>query len=194
MEHEGSSGKRPYLRPAERRRQLLDAAGAVVEREGLYGLTMVAVTAEAGVSRRLLYNHFPDLATLVRAYVADRLLVFMHDTDDLFESGERSRVEIGRALFARLIAIPRADRLLVRTLIAGAAPPELAEVRELVEDRMAERWRRISSHAEDRSSIDSRLMLVAQVAFALADFLDRGRLTEEQVDELVVEYSNMLPK
>ena len=39
--------KRSYLRPADRRRQLLDAAARVFDRVGLTGITMVAVAAEA---------------------------------------------------------------------------------------------------------------------------------------------------
>ncbi len=194
MEQTGSSGKRSYLRPAERRRQLLEAAGAVVERDGLYGLTMVAVTAEAGVSRRLLYNHFPDLATLVRAYVGDRLVVFMHDTDDLFSTAEQSRVDLARALFTRIRSIPAADRLLVRTLLAGAAPPELAEIRQLVENGIQQRWRQISTTTDDGPSIDQRVIVVAQVALTLADYLDRDEITAAHADQMVVEAANMLPK
>ncbi|MSW21139.1 MAG: TetR family transcriptional regulator, partial [Actinobacteria bacterium] len=96
--------KRSYLRPPERRRQLLDATTAVVRRDGLTALTMVAVAAEAGVSRRLVYNHFPDLATLARTFVADRLMTFMADTESEFNSEARSRSAAARSIFVRLSA------------------------------------------------------------------------------------------
>ena len=60
------------MRAADRRRQLLEAAGRVAGREGLGRLTMVGVATEAGVSRQLVYEHFADLPTLVWALVANR--------------------------------------------------------------------------------------------------------------------------
>ncbi|MSX22609.1 MAG: TetR family transcriptional regulator, partial [Actinobacteria bacterium] len=128
--------KRSYLRPPERRRQLLDATTAVVRRDGLTALTMVAVAAEAGVSRRLVYNHFPDLATLARTFVADRLMTFMADTESEFNSESRSRSEVARSIFVRLSAVPAEDRLLLRTLLVGAGPVELNGIQELIEERM----------------------------------------------------------
>ena len=65
--------KRPYLRAAERRSQLLDAAGRLFDRFGFGGITMVGIATEAGVSRQLVYGHFPDLDSLYVAFVQDRL-------------------------------------------------------------------------------------------------------------------------
>ena len=60
---------RPYLRPDERRRQLLEAASRLFDRGGFTAVTMSAVAAEAGASRRLVYDHFADLPKIGRAHV-----------------------------------------------------------------------------------------------------------------------------
>ena len=186
--------KRSYLRPPERRRQLLDATTAVVRRDGLTALTMVAVAAEAGVSRRLVYNHFPDLATLARTFVADRLMTFMADTESEFNSDARSRSAAARSIFVRLSAVPAEDRLLLRTLLVGAGPVELNGIQELIEERMQERWRRMSFDASGDLLLDARVLIVGQIALTIADLVDRGRLTAEQADQLVREGASLLAK
>ncbi|MSX21989.1 MAG: TetR family transcriptional regulator [Actinobacteria bacterium] len=186
--------KRSYLRPPERRRQLLDATTAVVRRDGLTALTMVAVAAEAGVSRRLVYNHFPDLATLARTFVADRLMTFMADTESEFNSEARSRSAAARSIFVRLSAVPAEDRLLLRTLLVGAGPVELNGIQELIEERMQERWRRMPTDAPDDPLLDARVLIAGQIALTIADLVDRGRLTAEQADRLVREGASLLAK
>lgn len=186
--------KRPYLRPPERRRQLLDATAAVVRRDGLGALTMVAVAAEAGVSRRLVYNHFPDLATLAQTFVADRLMTFLVDTDSEFEPGNRSRSTVAHSIFGRLSAVPAEDRLLLRTLLVGAGPPEMSGIQALIEERMQERWRRMSSDAAGDLLLDARVLIVGQIALTIADLVDRGMLTAEQADQLVREGASLLAK
>lgn len=186
--------KRPYLRPPERRRQLLDATGAVVRRDGLAALTMVSVAAEAGVSRRLVYNHFPDLATLARTFVADRLMTFMEDTEGEFDPGNRSRSTVARSVFSRLSTVPAEDRLLLRTLLVGAGPAELNGLQTLIEERMQERWRRMSSNATNDLLLEARVLIAGQVALTIADLVDRGTLTAGQADQLVRESASLLAK
>src|SRR5437764_3199185 len=49
--------------------KLLDAAEAVVERQGIGNLTLDAVAAEAGMSKGGLLHHFPSKDQLVEALV-----------------------------------------------------------------------------------------------------------------------------
>lgn len=65
----------PRLPPDERRRHLLDVAGAIVTEDGTDSLTMEHVAERAGVSRALVYTYFGNRAGLVRelwAEVADQ--------------------------------------------------------------------------------------------------------------------------
>ncbi len=64
---------RAYLRPDERRRQLLDAASRLFDRGGFTAITVSAVATEAGASRRLVYDHFADLGDLYAAFFEDRV-------------------------------------------------------------------------------------------------------------------------
>jgi AcrR family transcriptional regulator len=51
--------------------ELVAAARAVVERDGIEGLTLRAIARQAGVSHGAPLRHFPGLATLLAALAAD---------------------------------------------------------------------------------------------------------------------------
>lgn len=59
----------PRLPPAQRREQLIDAALDVILEHGYGGVSIEAVARRAGVTRPVVYDHFPDLARLVHALV-----------------------------------------------------------------------------------------------------------------------------
>jgi AcrR family transcriptional regulator len=69
--HETTARKRrPYaarVPMAERREQLLDAALAVIDREGHDGVSIDAVAKEAGVTRPVVYGAFDGLGALLGA-------------------------------------------------------------------------------------------------------------------------------
>lgn len=78
------AGDPPTLYDAARER-LLDAAVRCVARDGMAGANIVAVAAEAGVSRPTVYRYFEDRQTLVEA-------TLLHAGRDLNERiGERLR-------------------------------------------------------------------------------------------------------
>jgi AcrR family transcriptional regulator len=58
---------------ANLREHLIDAAGRLIARQGVAGLTVRVIAKEAGVADGVLYNHFADkeelLATALRAHV-----------------------------------------------------------------------------------------------------------------------------
>ncbi|GAA0294944.1 hypothetical protein GCM10008966_14920 [Rhodovulum strictum] len=62
-------GRPPQMPPAERARVILDAAERVLLSRGLQGTTMEAVAAEAGMSKRTLYDLFDGRAALIEALV-----------------------------------------------------------------------------------------------------------------------------
>lgn len=55
--------------PAQRREQLIDAALKVILEHGYRGVSIEAIARAAGVTRPVVYDHFPDLARLLRALV-----------------------------------------------------------------------------------------------------------------------------
>jgi AcrR family transcriptional regulator len=66
------------MRGPERREQLLDIAGQVIEHEGLAALTMERVAAAAQVSKPVLYAHFENRAALLLALLER----YWRDVDD----------------------------------------------------------------------------------------------------------------
>src|SRR5947209_7430785 len=66
------SPRRPYaprLPPEQRREQLIDAALQVILKDGYGTVSVEAVAREAGVTRPVVYDHFPNLARLLHALV-----------------------------------------------------------------------------------------------------------------------------
>jgi len=55
--------------PAERREQLIDAALGVILEHGYGGVSVEAVARAAGVTRPVVYDHFPNLPRLLHALV-----------------------------------------------------------------------------------------------------------------------------
>jgi AcrR family transcriptional regulator len=55
--------------PAQRREQLIDAALSVILEQGYSGISIEAVARTAGVTRPVVYDHFPNLGRLLHALV-----------------------------------------------------------------------------------------------------------------------------
>jgi AcrR family transcriptional regulator len=137
---EGSVTKRSYLSAGERRALILRAASRLISRDGLNGLTMVAVAKEAGVSRQLVYDHFPDLPTLFEAAFAEQAQLYAQGLDDVLGLGVSDAATMTRQLFVHVLALGPETLRVVRALIGGAIPAELAGVREQFRATVAERW------------------------------------------------------
>lgn len=132
--------KRSYLSAGERRSLILRAASRLISREGLNGLTMVAVAKEAGVSRQLVYDHFPDLPTLFEAAFAEQARLYTRGLDDVLGLGVSDSATMARQLFVHVLALGPETLRVVRALIGGAIPVELAGIREQFRTTVAERW------------------------------------------------------
>jgi AcrR family transcriptional regulator len=60
----------PRLPPEQRREQLLDAALSVIVEQGYEGISIEAVARSAGVTRPVVYDHFPNLVELLQTLIA----------------------------------------------------------------------------------------------------------------------------
>ena len=85
-------------RGADTRERLLDAAAAVVRRDGAQALTLEAVAAEAGVSKGGLLYHFNSKRELLEAMLGGWL--------EEFDARDRGRPR-GRPVRPRLRQAPR---------------------------------------------------------------------------------------
>src|ERR687888_1130433 len=69
---------RRRMRAPERRAQLLDVARRVFGNSGFHAVSMEAVAKEAGVTKPILYDHFPSKKDLYLALI-DADLALLHD-------------------------------------------------------------------------------------------------------------------
>jgi AcrR family transcriptional regulator len=60
----------PRLPAEQRREQLIDAALSVIVEQGYEGISIEAVARAAGVTRPVVYDHFPNLAELLQTLIA----------------------------------------------------------------------------------------------------------------------------
>jgi AcrR family transcriptional regulator len=188
-------GKRPYLRPDARRRQLLDAASAVFLREGLTGLTMVAVANEANVSRRLVYDHFEDLGSFYEAFFEDRAALLLEAIDRIqVGTGPAGLAAAAAQRFEALLSIPIEDLCAIRLVIADTTTRDLDRVRTRIRHRLEGDWLAAARElGADMTRARAMLWTLMTAFLTLADLVERDEIDAEKaasiVNELVVALS-----
>jgi AcrR family transcriptional regulator len=117
--------RRPRLTADQRREQLLDVAGERFAALGFHALSMEAIADAAGVSKPVLYQHFPSKRALYVALVGDAVDELHHRITEALEGTTDNRQRIGGAIrtFFDFVEDPR-FRLLFLT--SDAADPEIA--------------------------------------------------------------------
>ncbi len=116
---------------AIRRRQILDAALQVALRDGIAGVTVRAVAAEAGLSHGLVLFHFKRKDPLVQALLASVLTEMLTGDVAPADPGvpralDRLRLRLQQEM-ARLAREPGRVRLLLECWALGARHPALRE-------------------------------------------------------------------
>jgi len=178
--------KRSYVSSAERRALILQAASRVISRDGLDGLTMVAVAKEAAVSRQLVYDHFPDLAALFHAVFAEQAQRYERGLDDLFALGVGDTATMARRLFEHVLALGPDTLRVVRAMVGGAIPVELSALREQFRARVGERWSLWfrTLHFDDQRS--NALVWVMTAAYlSLAELVDGGEIEADGASSIL---------
>ena len=184
-----AAAKRPYLRAGARRDALLVAAADLVTQRGWAALSMASLSTSAGVSRQLVYRHFPDAPALLAAV--------MHSLFD------RSRVataralraaddDVGRAIrdaFQVFLDLPRAQRQALRALSGDWGPqlPELQRARRLVRDEILRLW---VPYARRRSGLDEAraralTWMLISAAWGLTELIEEGSLSASAASALL---------
>src|SRR5579875_60468 len=59
----------PRMAPSQRREQVIDAALRVIVEQGYEGVSIEAIARTAGVTRPVIYDHFPNLGALLQALI-----------------------------------------------------------------------------------------------------------------------------
>lgn len=105
-----SRHRRPYaprLPPEQRREQLIDAALEVILDRGYAGVSIEAIAREAGITRPVVYDHFPNLNRLLSAVIereerisVDQLAQVVPEDPGDHEPGELLTAGVARFLEA----------------------------------------------------------------------------------------------
>jgi AcrR family transcriptional regulator len=172
--------------PEQRREQLLDAALSVVAEQGYGGVSIEAIARAAGVTRPVVYDHFPNLARLLHAVVEREERYSLGELDAVVpdDPGARDPVELlatgVRRFLDTVLSRPTTWRIILLPL---EGTPEL--VRQHVEtnrQRMVERIERLVRWAIDARGLprDLDVELTARAIRDLGEEAGRMVLTNPQ--------------
>lgn len=183
--------------PAERREQLIDAALTVILERGYSGVSIEAIARTAGVTRPVVYDHFPNLAMLLQAliereerYALAQLAEFVpEDPADvepaaLFTSGVRRFLDAvaSRPATWRIILLPLEG---TPTIVRDHVEQNRARIQSRIEDHV--RW----AHARLGLADGSDPALTAWAIRSLGEeagravLTDPGRYPPERFEEFI---------
>ena len=172
--------------PEQRREQLIDAALSVILEQGYGGVSIEAVARVAGVTRPVVYDHFPNLGRLLHALVEREERWSLEQLDHVVpdDPGDRDPVELlagGVRRFLDAVAERPATWRLILLPLEGTP----AMVREQVESnraRILERVERLVQWAIVRPELPSDLdvELTARAIRDLGEEAGRMLLTDPE--------------
>ena len=117
------------LAAPERRTQLLTVAGRLFSEQGYHGLSMEQLADAAGVSKPVLYQHFPSKRSLYRALVDDAIAELETRLRRALEGTRDNQARVQGAISAYFDFVE--DQRFA--LLAGTAETAETDVRETVE-------------------------------------------------------------
>jgi AcrR family transcriptional regulator len=177
----------PRMPPQERREQLIDAALGVIVEQGYEGVSIEAIARTAGVTRPVIYDHFPNLGRLLQAliereehYALEQLAAVVPeappgkgDPAELFAAGVRRFLD---AVASR----PETWRIILLPL--EGTPAIVREHVETNRARTVERIEVLVRWAIERSAIpeDLDVELCARAIRSLSEEAGRMVLTDQR--------------
>jgi AcrR family transcriptional regulator len=163
--------------PAEqRRRQLLDVACRVFAEYGFHATSMDDVATAAGVTKPVLYQHFPSKRALYIELLEDvghQLLRELAAATSAAHTG-RERVEEGFAAYFRFVTGNEA----AFRLLFGASARNDPEFADIVERVLTETADAVSQLIDIRGTPEHRRVL-AHALVGIAEATSRDALTED---------------
>jgi AcrR family transcriptional regulator len=176
----------PRMPPAERREQLIDAALAVILEQGYSGVSIEAIAREAGVTRPVVYDHFPNLGRLLHALYEREERISLEQLERVVpdDPGDREPTELlagGVKRFLEAVASRPATWRIILLPLEGT--PEI--VRNQIEKNRARTQERIAElvgWAMKRPEIpdDLDVELVARAIRVLGEDAGRTVLTDPE--------------
>jgi AcrR family transcriptional regulator len=169
--------------PADQRRvQLLDVARTRFSEQGFHATSMDEIAEAAGVTKPVLYQHFPSKRALYVELLEEtgrQLLSLLAEATGRAATG-RERVELGFRAYFRFAVGDRASfRLLFGTSIRN--DPEFARIVEEILQAVAET---VSTLIEIPTTDNQQRMILANALIGMAESVSRRALQdpEHEVD------------
>ncbi|MFI7671965.1 TetR/AcrR family transcriptional regulator [Nocardia sp. NPDC049526] len=182
-----STSKRKAYHHGDLRRALVDAGRALVQEDGVAGLTLRAAATRAGVSAAAPYRHFADKEALLAAVMTQGFGELAQALSAIEVDDPLLRLHaIGHRYLEFVAAEPALSQLMFGGSVAdGDVHPELAAVRGSVRDTFAgaigDAWR---AGAIRGPSVDAIMLTMRCVMQGLATFVATGEIPATRVRSL----------
>jgi AcrR family transcriptional regulator len=174
----------PRMPPEQRREQLLDAALSVIVEHGYGGISIEAIARAAGVTRPVVYDHFPNLGRLLHALIEREERYSLEQLEHVVpgDPGDRDPVEVLAGSVKRfldaVVSRPATWRLILLPL--EGTPAIAREHVEINRARVLERIEQLVRWAIERRELPPELdvELVARAINELGEQAGRMVLTD----------------
>jgi AcrR family transcriptional regulator len=180
------------MRAPERRAQLLDVARRVFGNSGFHAASMETVAKEAGVTKPILYDHFPSKKDLYLALLDADLGALHDDVRAALDSplGNRERIRASfQAYFDFVDGHGEGFRLLMQETVSAEVDfrERVAEIRDQILAEVAELIVRESKGLLDREHAEIVALALIGMVETVAQRQPGGRAEKrkEAVDVLV---------
>lgn len=176
--------RRTRLTPDERRAQLVALGVASLAEHPLESLTIEYLSAQAGVSRALLFHYFGSKNGLRREVVRTARDSMLHATEPLPDLAPLDRLH---DTLSRIVRFVREHSGTFYSLVRGVASGD-SEVREVVEQARALQAERVVAVFLELGAPDTELLRIALrswVAFAEEALVESAIGTEMPAEDIV---------
>jgi AcrR family transcriptional regulator len=178
---------RRRLTSRQRRKQLLDVAGELIEESGLGAITMERVAQRAGVSKGIMYRHFVNADDLIVALFQREVVDNRSEVRDALEANPDRSSEAGfRAFFSRIVESNHGVFDVLTQTTATSGP--LREAQEALTDESEAYFARLYHERLNLSEASANIA----AAFVLAGLKgsirawDRGYGSADDIEQVVV--------
>jgi AcrR family transcriptional regulator len=149
---------------------------------------MIAVAEEAGLSRRLVYDHFADLRTLLQEYFFVTLSRALTPATPwaVMPTVSNNAGDVAQLIFRAIMSLDAEQRMLVELIRAPRVSEDLALAREVVEQNALARWRHFTPLAELSDGLVLTLAkMMIDAALNLAAAVDEGLMTDDDAAAII---------
>ncbi|MGN6868007.1 MAG: TetR/AcrR family transcriptional regulator [Solirubrobacteraceae bacterium] len=175
--------RRPYaprMPPGQRREQLIDAALEVILERGYARVSIEAIAREAGITRPVVYDHFPNLNRLLHAVIEREERMSLEQLDQVVpeEPGDQEPRELladGLARFLNAVTTRPATWRIILLPLEGT-PPIVRQHVQAGRAQVLARIERLVGWSVERGQLAHHLD-VELTAHAIRDFCEQaGRM------------------